>query len=53
METKEIKMRLSKTTKSTDVYQVEGDEPEPISTVYVFKWFTHQAPSIIVTITKE
>jgi hypothetical protein len=52
-DSKVIKMKLAKTTKSTDVYQADGSEPECISTVYIFKWFTKQCPSITVTVTKD
>lgn len=49
----EIKMKLQKTTKSTDVYSpVDESQPQPVTTLYVQKWFSKGREELTITITE-
>lgn len=48
---KSINMQLSKTTKSTDVYvPVDATELNPVSTLYVQRWFSKGAKHLAITL---
>jgi len=51
-ESKTITMKYTKSTKSTDVYQSNDQEPQPISTLYIYKWFSQAAPTVTITLSK-